>query len=162
MRSAFGGKESDMKLARFAALAALVGILATMAPTPVVADGSASTRNILIGGAAATLILLNHNRKVHEKYAEKDRQIAGLAQQRNDAWAAYNAEKSAYQHEVAIADSLKHEIAYKDTEIGKLKHQLAMNGVQGKNYVASTVTKVATPDGTPQRVAVVSFGWGVF
>lgn len=151
-----------MKLARFAALAALVGLLSTMAPAPVVADGAASTRNILLGTAAATLIILNHNRKVHEKYAEKDRQIAAEAQARNDAEAAYNAEKSAYEHEVSIAQSLKHEMALKDDQISKLKHQLAMNAVQGKNYVASTVTKVPAPDGTPQKVAVVSFGWGVF
>ena len=151
-----------MKLARFAALAALVGLLSSMAPAPVSADGAASTRNILIGGAAATLIILNHNAKVHEKYAEKDRQIAAEAQARNDAIAAYNAEKSAYEHELVVATSLKHQIAYKDSEIAHLKHQLAMSGIQGKSYVASTVTKVPTPDGATQKVAVVSFGWGAF
>jgi hypothetical protein len=151
-----------MKLARFAALAALVGMLSSLAPAPVAADGAASTRNILIGTAAATLIILNHNAKVHEKYAEKDRQIAAEAQARNDAIAAYNAEKSAYEHEAAVAGSLKRQLAYKDSQIAHLKHELATNGIQGKNYVASTVTKVPTPNGEPQKVAVVSFGWGAF
>ena len=57
------------RLACFTFAAALA---ATALPSaPALADGAASTRNILLGGAAATLLIINHNRKVHQKYAAR-------------------------------------------------------------------------------------------
>ena len=39
--------------------------------SPALADGAASTRNILIGGAAAAVLITNYNHKVREKRAEE-------------------------------------------------------------------------------------------
>lgn len=50
-----------------AVLAAAMG-LGTM--TPALADGKASTRNILLFGAAAGLLITNYNHKVREARAE--------------------------------------------------------------------------------------------
>ncbi len=50
------------------ALAAAMG-LGTMAPA--LADGAASTRNIILFGAAATLFGINYSRKVREKREEQ-------------------------------------------------------------------------------------------
>src|SRR5579872_7554446 len=95
----------------------LVGVLIAaffMAFAPArqaVADGAASTRNILfgIGAAAGTLIIINHNRQVHEKYAQDAQTQAALAAQRNDAQAAYAAEKKANDNLAAANVELRSE-----------------------------------------------------
>lgn len=51
-----------------AALAAAIGLGAT---APALADGKASTRNIILFGAAASLLIPNYNHKVREKRAEQ-------------------------------------------------------------------------------------------
>jgi hypothetical protein len=53
-----------------AALAAAMGLSATL---PALADGKASTRNILIvgGAAAASLLITNYNHKLREKRVEQ-------------------------------------------------------------------------------------------
>lgn len=51
-----------------AALAAAMG-LGTMAPA--LADGKASTRNILLFGTAAGILITNYNHKVREKRAQQ-------------------------------------------------------------------------------------------
>jgi hypothetical protein len=53
--------------------------LALGSARPAYADGAASTRNIIIFGAAAaggTAAIINHNKKVHERYAEDAANIA--------------------------------------------------------------------------------------
>ena len=80
-----------------------MGITA-MPSAPALADGAASTRNI-IGGAAlvgGALLIINHNRKVHQKYAEYDRRQAYTQAQANNAEAAYASERQAYNHEAAL------------------------------------------------------------
>ncbi|HEY5095398.1 MAG TPA: hypothetical protein VII69_09805 [Candidatus Eremiobacteraceae bacterium] len=130
------------------------------------ADGAASTRNILIGAAAATLLIVNHNRQVHEKYAQDAQAQASLAAQRNDAQAAYSSEKKANSNlQVAISE-LKKEVATQHDMITAQNHQLAMmksSTVGSPNY--STSARVATAPqkpgvSSPQTVAVVSYGWG--
>jgi hypothetical protein len=111
------------RLACFALTAALAA--ATVPAAPALADGAASTRNILIGGAAATLLIINHNRKVHQKYAEYDRRQADTQAQANNAEAAYEAERSAYQHEAALVAGYKHEVAVQHQVVQQLRHQLA-------------------------------------
>ncbi|GAC1355176.1 MAG: hypothetical protein NVSMB31_15600 [Vulcanimicrobiaceae bacterium] len=49
------------------ALAATIS-LGTLAPA--LADGAASTRNIILGGAAAAVLVTNYNHKKHIKQAE--------------------------------------------------------------------------------------------
>jgi hypothetical protein len=61
-------------------LAAAVS-LGTM--TPALADGAASTRNILIGGAAAALTLVNWNKKKRQKQEEQREQARRQAQYRS-------------------------------------------------------------------------------
>ncbi|HVA38122.1 MAG TPA: hypothetical protein VNJ51_10965 [Candidatus Dormibacteraeota bacterium] len=151
-----------MKKMRLAAAATLVALLATLTPrVPALANGAASTRNIILGGAAATLLIINHNRKVHERYAEDAAKQAALAQQRNDAWAAYRSEKLAYQREATVSGELKREVAYQHSIIEQQRKQLAMAKAQpGANFERRSVAQVKTPAGTSRQVAVVSYGWG--
>ena len=113
------------RLACFAFAATLAA--ATLPSAPALADGAASTRNILIGGAAATLLIINHNRKVHQKYAEYDRRQAETQSQANNAEAAYESERSAYAHEAALVAGYKHEVAVQHQQVLALRHQLVVS-----------------------------------
>ncbi len=147
---------------RLAAAATLAALLTTLAPqAPALADGAASTRNIILGGAAATLLIINHNRKVHERYAEDAKRQAATAQQRDDAWAAYNSEKMAYAHEATVAADLKKEVAYQHQVIEGQRRQLAAAKIQtGADFARQSVARINTGGGKSQQVAVVSYGWG--
>ena len=129
------------------------------------ADGAASTRNILIGAAAATLLIVNHNRKVHERYAQDAQTQAALAAQRNDAQAAYASEKKANQNLQAANAELKREVAYQHDIVTQQNHQIAMlksSSIGSPNYTATAnVAPTKSSGGShPQTVAVVSYGWG--
>ncbi len=152
-------------------LAAALGATA-MPAAPALADGAASTRNIIIGGAAATLLILNHNRKVHEKYAEKDRAIARQQARASDAESAYYSERQAYAHEAALVASYQHEVAIQHQEVLRLRHQLAMSRGPAQHVAAAQpqarpgyhpLVAAATSrpaDRAPTRVATTSYGWG--
>ena len=155
-----------MKVSRIIAVAVLGAMLATLAPqAPASADGAASTRNILLGGAAAALIIINHNKQVHARYAQDAATQAQLASQRNDATAAYNQEKKAYDSEAALVSDLKREVSYQHNVIDQLRRQVAAmqpQGVSGKpsNFVAQTTLVKPTAVGGEKQVAVTSYGWG--
>jgi hypothetical protein len=157
-----------MKFSRLVALAVLAAMLSALAPvTPVSADGAASTRNIILGGAAAALIIINHNKKVHQRYAEDAATEASLASQRDDAWSAYRAEKSAYNNEAALVSDLRREVAYQHNLIDQQRRQLASinravaaPGARQSNFVAQTTLVKPTPMGGSTQVAVTSYGWG--
>jgi hypothetical protein len=51
--------------------------------TPAFADGAASTRNIIIGGAAAAITLVNWAKKRHQKQEEAREQARRQAQYRS-------------------------------------------------------------------------------
>jgi hypothetical protein len=150
-------------------LAATLAVTALPA-APALADGAASTRNIILGGAAATLLIINHNRKVHQKYAEYDRRQAQTAAEANNAEAAYASERQAYLHEAALVSSYRHEVAVQHQEVLRLRHQLAMT--QGRAPARHVVQQaqpafhplVAAARNTPAqpatRIANVSYGWG--
>jgi hypothetical protein len=154
-----------------AALAATLGLSLAL-PRPAAADGAASTRNILFGAAAVggTLLILNHNKKVHEKYAEYDRQQAATEEQRNQAQAAYESERSAYAHEAALVADYKNEVAYQhkivgqqNGEIAQLKHSLALSptGAPGAAAFVQPARVAAAPvRGSAPAPQVVSYGWG--
>jgi hypothetical protein len=113
---------------RLACFAFAAARAATALPSaPALADGAASTRNILLGGAAATLLIINHNRKVHQKYAEYDRRQAETQSQANNAEAAYESERSAYAHEAALVAGYKHEVAVQHQEVLALRHQITVS-----------------------------------
>jgi hypothetical protein len=162
---------------RLACLSLAATLAATLLPaTPALADGAASTRNIIFGGAAVaagTLLIINHNRKVHQKYAEYDRQQAQTQAQASNAEAAYASERSAYAHEAALVAGYQHEVAIQHQEVLRLRHEVAL--AQGRSSGAQPVTAGLTQttfqplvaaartqgsDRSPTRVANVSYGWG--
>src|SRR5579883_2442847 len=102
-----------MNFKRAIAGTTLAALCATLVPAaPALADGRASTRNILLGIGAATYLIIQHNRKVHEKYAEDARRQAELQAENNDAWAAYNSEKRSDDNAWAEISDLKREVSY--------------------------------------------------
>ncbi len=119
-----------MKIKQALGSLALTGTLALAIPAvPVHADGAATTRNlILLGGAAAAYLIVQHDRQIHEKYAHYDRRQAALSQENNDAWAAYHQEQKAYAEEVQVNQELKKELAYQHSVVEAQRRQLAVLG----------------------------------
>ena len=147
----------------------LAAMLALLVPTaPALADGAASTRNIILGLGAATYLIIQHNRKVHEKYAEYDRRQAELQSENNDAWAAYRSEKNAYGNAVAEIGDLKREVAYQHKVVVQLRHQVAMTNRSGGHGFTQTAYAPPSHRSAPaahraapsNNVAMVSYGWG--
>jgi hypothetical protein len=159
-----------MTISRFIALGLVAVVLGTFGPPKLAAaDGAASTRNILIGGAAATLLIINHNKKVHQQYAADADKEASLAQARNDAQAAYVAEKKAYQNEAKLVADLQREIAYQHDVVDQLKQQVSESGGSAgsdvamrssPDFAAPTTLVVPTAVGGQRPVSVTSYGWG--
>ena len=152
---------------RLACLSLCAALAATAAPAaPALADGAASTRNIILGGAAVagTLLIINHNRKVHQKYAEYDRRQAQTQAAANNAEAAYQSERSAYLHEAALVSSYQHEVAIQHQEVLRLRHQLAMTNartnVAQQPAFHPLVAGARVNEPAPTRLANVSYGWG--
>lgn len=167
-----------------AALAAVMSI-SLAAPSPARADGAASTRNIIFGAAAigGTLLIINHNKKVHQKYAEYDQRQARTESERNQAQAAYAHESQAYANESALVHDLQREVAYqhnavrqRDKEIASLKHSLTVAKYgRGKNTAydgpSSSRYRGVAPSGPPRKADVaqdpraaraISYGWGSY
>ncbi|HEV3154452.1 MAG TPA: hypothetical protein VGZ02_11660 [Candidatus Baltobacteraceae bacterium] len=158
-----------MRFKRAIAGTTLAAMMATLVPAaPALADGRASTRNILLGIGAATYLIIQHNRKVHEKYAEDARRQAELQSENNDAWAAYRSEKNANDNAMAEVGDLKREVAYQHNIIVQQRQQLAMDGRSDRTvaYYPSKPTRarasrhVAQSRPPSSDVAMVSYGWG--
>jgi len=139
----------------FAALT-LIAVASIAVPSaPARADGAASTRNIILGTAAAAtgaFLIINHNRKVHQRYAEDAHKQAVLEQENNNAWAAYRQEQRAYEQETAANRELQKEIAYQHRIVDQQRRQLS------SLHVNSSFAPAAGGGGT--RVALESYGWG--
>ncbi len=170
-----------------AALAGAMG-LSFAAPAPARADGAASTRDIIFGAAAigGSLLIINHNKKVHQKYAEYDRHQAEAESERNQAQAAYVHERQAYQNEVALVHDLQREVAYqrnvlhqRDKQIAALHHSLIVAKYAHEKRTAFVQRASVTPrraaarvqSGPPRKADVarapvapqtLSYGWGSF
>ncbi len=152
-----------MNLKKAIAGTTMAAMLATGLPIAAAADGAASTRNIVLGGALAGYLIIQHNRKVHEKYAEDASRQAATQQQANNAEAAYQSEHSAYMHQVAANADLKREVAYQHNIVVQQQQQLAAAGIHttyAPQQKAVAVTKHATSPVKPSQVALVSYGWG--
>jgi hypothetical protein len=158
-----------MKHLKIIAAVTLAAFALALTPKPqALADGAASTRNIIIGtaAAAATVLIINHNKKVHERYAQDAQAQAALALQRDDAKTAAAQYKTAYEHETVVAANLKRQVALQQSQINTLNAQVASlnpsgNFVGGQTASTSSASKsVAMNPGT--QVAVVSYGWGTF
>ena len=160
-----------MFIKRALAGTSLAAMLALLVPAaPALADGAASTRNILFGLGAATYLIIQHNRKVHEKYAEYDRRQAELQSENNDAWAAYHSQRNAYDNAIAEVGDLKREVAYQHNVIVAQRHELAMSGghaAASNSQVAfaaparTAAHKARSRNAAPNNsVAMVSYGWG--
>ena len=144
-----------MNMKRTLASIALAGTVALTAipAAPALADGAASTRNI-IGGAAViggTLLIINHNKKVHQKEDEMASAQAQAEESANNAQAAYQSERKAYLAQVALNGEYKHEVAVQHRMIVQMRSQLA--SAQKSGYVGSAPA-------APARVATTSYGWG--
>lgn len=144
------------------ALAASTALVLPAAPA--LADGAASTRNIFFGAAAATYLVIQHNRKVHEKYAEDARRAAALQSENSNAWAAYHQEQRAYAAQVAVNSDLKREVAYQHRVIEQGHLQLSMLSIRD-NFIAARAPARSAPRGVARtknatQVAMQSYGWG--
>jgi hypothetical protein len=142
-----------MNMKRTIGSLAMAGTIALTAipAAPALADGAASTRNI-IGGAAlvgGTLLIINHNKKVHQKEDEMASRQAAADESADNAQAAYAAERRAYLAQVALNGEYKHEVAVQHKMIVQLRGQVA----------SATRAGYAAP-AQPARVATTSYGWG--
>jgi hypothetical protein len=147
-----------MNMKRTLASIALAGTVAMTAipAAPALADGAASTRNI-IGGAAligGTLLIINHNKKVHQKEDEMASAQAQAEESANNSQAAYQAERRAYLAQVALNGEYKHEVAVQHKMIVQMRNQLA------SAQRAHSTNTVGTAPSQPTRVATTSLGWG--
>ncbi len=150
-----------MTFTRILAATALTGLLAGLVPSAtVLADGRASTRNIILGIGAATYLILQHNKKVHQKYAEDAAANASLAQQRNDAWTAYSAEKRAYQNQLAETQDLEREVAYQHRIVVQQRTQLASLGVRTAQPAETQRTVASSAPSAQVAFTGSSYGWG--
>lgn len=150
-----------MMMKRTLASLALAGSLATLAlpAAPALADGAASTRNI-IGGAAVvggTLLIINHNKKVHQKEDEMASAQASAEVSANNSQAAYAAERKAYLAQVALNNDYKKEVAAQHKVIVGLRSQLAASN---KARAMANAPVAAPGQAQPVRVATTSLGWG--
>jgi hypothetical protein len=153
-----------MNVKKILAGTTMAAVLATGMPIAAAADGAASTRNIILGGALAGYLIIQHNRKVHEKYAEDASRQAATQQQANNNEAAYESEHSAYVHQVAANADLKKEVAYQHNIVMQQQQQFAMAGIHttyASPHQAAVAAKAAKVNGTQApQVAMVSYGWG--
>jgi hypothetical protein len=134
----------------------MAAMLAAAAPSAALADGAASTRNIILGAGLATYLIIQHNRKVHERYAEDARRQAALQSENSNMQAAYSSERSAYSNALAEIVDLKREVAYQHSVIMQQRHQVAQNG-----FGSQPATRVEAASYEPgKQVSMVSYGWG--
>jgi cell division protein FtsB len=139
-----------------------------LAPKPVYADGAASTRNIIFGAAAVggTLLIINHNKKVHQKYAEYDQRQAQLSAENANMQAAYNSQRSAYNHEVALVNEYKKEVAYQHQVVTSQQAQIAQlrrqTGVSHSMGFVQPTQATAVAHGGHALPELISYGWGTF
>jgi uncharacterized protein (DUF2252 family) len=142
----------------------------TLPALPARADGAASTRNIILGGAlaAGTLLILNHNKKVHQKEDELSNARDQAQAQRDQAYASYQSEAAsagALRKQLAAENremaSLKRQIAQQNSQIRQLRKQVSeTNGNSAKNsFIGPPPTRAASTPPT-MRLAQASYGWG--
>lgn len=161
-----------MSIQKFVAGAALFALAigaipaaTTLTPAPALADGAASTRNILLlGGAAATYLIIQHNKQVHAREAAAAQQQAATQESANNAAAAYSAEKHAYDRQAALNADLNREVAYQHSIIVQQQQLLASAGLHPVYAVQkpAQTTRVAVVSKKPasSQVAVTTQGWG--
>lgn len=144
---------------RATAIAVLAAFVALFVPAaPAKADGAASTRNIILGGAlaAGTLLVINHNKKVHQKEDEISNSRDQAISQRNAAYA----NESTLRHQLSLQNqelaSLKHQVAQQNAEIQRLRKQTA--GVPSQSSFIQPLPK--PPSNSTLKVASESYGWG--
>ncbi|HTZ53922.1 MAG TPA: hypothetical protein VMB20_02580 [Candidatus Acidoferrum sp.] len=119
-----------------------------MPATPAHANGAASTRNIIIfsAAAAATYLIVQHNRKVHQREAEAAARQAELEQENDNASSAYEQAHRAYEEELAVNSELQKEVAYQHAVVEAQRQELASLSVHD--------------DSGTGNVAMISYGWG--
>jgi hypothetical protein len=146
-----------MSLSRIGIVLALTALVGTTLPAaPARADGAASTRNIILGGALAggTLLIINHNKKVHQKEDE-------LSNARNQAQAERDQAYSSYQQAAASANAYRRQLAVENREMVALKRQVAQlrKQVSSAQGTASQSAFIAAAPRVPLATNV-AYGWG--
>jgi hypothetical protein len=144
-----------MKSTRTFASLVLAATLATLGVRPVPAAANAT--GWIVGGAAVaagTLVIINHNKKVHEKYAAYDAQVASEQAAANNAQAAYRAERQAYQHEAWLVSEYKHEAQVQHRMVVGLEQQLRGRPAHVAEASVRGGSSALAPD------ANGSYGWG--
>lgn len=142
----------------------------TLPALPARADGAASTRNIILGGAlaAGTLLILNHNKKVHQKEDELSNARNQAEAQRDQAYASAQSEAAsagALRKQLAAQNremaALKHEIAQQHDQINQLRKQVSVTGgsSSGTSFIGPPPVRAASTAPT-MRLAQASYGWG--
>jgi hypothetical protein len=141
-------------------LAAVIGLGLLPAPRPALADGAASTRNLLFLGAAAAAayLVIKHNHDVHQREAAMAARQAQTAQQRDDAWAAYSAERRAYLAQLADNRALEREVSYQHRVI-QAQHRAIARAAHGA--APETEAFVGPPPHALASFGNASYGWGV-
>jgi septal ring factor EnvC (AmiA/AmiB activator) len=142
------------------AIAVLAAFVALLVPAvPANADGAASTRNIILGGALAggTLLILNHNKKVHQKEAEISNARDQAISQRDAAYANESALRRQLTLENKELASLKHQVARQNVEIRRLRKQVAAQPPSSTAFIQPLTKPPSIP---AVKVASESYGWG--
>src|ERR1700738_398602 len=85
------GKTGDAMNSKLLTASALAATMTFGAVAPALADGAASTRNIILGGAAAAVLITNYNHKVRAKREEQREQA-----RRQSSYRSYFYQKHGY------------------------------------------------------------------
>jgi hypothetical protein len=149
---------------RLLALGVAAIAVALGCPRPAAADGAASTRNIIFGAAAAgagTLLIINHNKKVHEKDAAYDRHQAETQARADQSQAAYDSERQAYAHEAALVSEYAKEVSYQHAVVHAQAEQIA---TLRRSLAVAKSSGPRAHSGSPADPArgLVSYGWGSY
>ena len=104
----------------------------------------------MVGG---TLLIINHNKKVHQKEDEMASAQAQAEASANNSQAAYEAERKAYLAQVALNGEYKHEVAVQHKMIVQMRSQSPRPQTCG-------LRRHPAPAQAAPRVATTSCGWG--
>ena len=140
------------------ALLLLAALAATAIPRPVLANGAASTRNILLGIGVGTYLIIRHNKAVHQHNAQVAAQQAAAAQQANNAWAAYNAAERSAKEEALVNVELRKEVSYQQALVAQQQRELA--AVHLSPQFTRVVATTTSGPGPQKMVASTGIGWG--
>jgi len=138
-------------------------VAATLPAAPARADGAASTRNIILGGAlaAGTLLIINHNKKVHQKEDELSNARNQAEAQRDQAYSSASTLRSQLAAENREMVALKRQLAQQHQQIEQLRKQVSGTGGNTRNpFIAPTPRVGSQAPSTRVASTSMAYGWG--